>query len=176
MRGCAGKFGGYDVARSAERPGAPVAELVDAADSKSVARKGVLVRVRPGAPIQSIKPLSARHASYLGMGANWPSSMFTNRLKVSSLQVSALGRQADVTDGWRHFRYVPRGDILQISGHPGGDHLNGTYVPVKAPPQHHERTHIRQAQWLRVRAQFRHSYSAPDCEDRQALAIAATWR
>src|SRR5262249_56003526 len=32
------------------RNGAPVAELVDAADSKSVARKGVLVRVRPGAP------------------------------------------------------------------------------------------------------------------------------
>ena len=29
---------------------APVAEVVDAADSKSVARKGVLVRVRPGAP------------------------------------------------------------------------------------------------------------------------------
>src|SRR3954454_24636659 len=32
------------------RARAPVAELVDAADSKSVARKGVLVRVRPGAP------------------------------------------------------------------------------------------------------------------------------
>ena len=48
--GCARKIGGYDGARSAERPGAPVAELVDAADSKSVARKGVLVRVRPGAP------------------------------------------------------------------------------------------------------------------------------
>ena len=31
-------------------PAAPVAELVDAANSKSVARKGVLVRVRPGAP------------------------------------------------------------------------------------------------------------------------------
>ena len=30
--------------------GAPVAELVDAADSKSVGRKPVLVRVRPGAP------------------------------------------------------------------------------------------------------------------------------
>ena len=30
---------------------APVAELVDAADSKSVAREGVLVRVRPGAPL-----------------------------------------------------------------------------------------------------------------------------
>jgi hypothetical protein len=30
---------------------APVAELVDAADSKSVARKGVLVRFRPGAPL-----------------------------------------------------------------------------------------------------------------------------
>ena len=29
---------------------APVAELVDAADSKSVVRKDVLVRVRPGAP------------------------------------------------------------------------------------------------------------------------------
>ena len=37
-----------------DRPGAPVAELVDAADSKSVARKGVLVRVRPGAPIKTI--------------------------------------------------------------------------------------------------------------------------
>jgi hypothetical protein len=34
-------------------PRAPVAELVDAADSKSVARKGVLVRLRPGAPINS---------------------------------------------------------------------------------------------------------------------------
>ena len=31
--------------------GAPVAELVDATDSKSVSRKGVPVRVRPGAPI-----------------------------------------------------------------------------------------------------------------------------
>ena len=30
--------------------GAPVAELADAADSKSVARKGVGVRVSPGAP------------------------------------------------------------------------------------------------------------------------------
>src|SRR3546814_11980774 len=29
---------------------APVVELVDATDSKSVARKGVLVQVRPGAP------------------------------------------------------------------------------------------------------------------------------
>ena len=33
---------------------APVAELVDAADSKSAIRKDVLVRVRPGAPIESI--------------------------------------------------------------------------------------------------------------------------
>src|SRR5262249_7457402 len=32
---------------------APVAEVVDAADSKSVAREGVLVRVRPGAPVVS---------------------------------------------------------------------------------------------------------------------------
>ena len=31
-----------------------MAELVDAADSKSVARKGVLVRVRPGAPTATI--------------------------------------------------------------------------------------------------------------------------
>ncbi len=30
--------------------GAPVAELVDAVDSKSAVRTGVLVRVRPGAP------------------------------------------------------------------------------------------------------------------------------
>jgi hypothetical protein len=37
---------------------APVAELVDAADSKSVARKSVLVRVRPGAP-QKIFALAA---------------------------------------------------------------------------------------------------------------------
>jgi hypothetical protein len=37
-----------------------VAELVDAADSKSVARKGVLVRVRPGAPL--ILHHSARQA------------------------------------------------------------------------------------------------------------------
>gem|GEM_PF-6067014 len=29
---------------------APVVKLVDAADSKSAARKGVLVQVRPGAP------------------------------------------------------------------------------------------------------------------------------
>src|SRR5215831_17216888 len=35
------------------RRGASVAELVDAADSKSVARKGVLVRVRPEAPSSS---------------------------------------------------------------------------------------------------------------------------
>ena len=33
--------------------GAPVAELVDATDSKSVVRKDVLVRVRPGVPIFS---------------------------------------------------------------------------------------------------------------------------
>jgi hypothetical protein len=52
--GCTAKIAGYDGARSAGWPGAPVAELVDAADSKSVARKGVLVRVRPGAPIKSI--------------------------------------------------------------------------------------------------------------------------
>jgi hypothetical protein len=62
--------------------------------SKSAFRKEVLVRVRPGAPIQSSKPLSA-------------SSKSTDWLKVSSLQVSALGRQADITHGWRHFRYVP---------------------------------------------------------------------
>ena len=37
---------------------APVAESVDAADSKSVAREGVLVQVRPGAPA------FARFASY----------------------------------------------------------------------------------------------------------------
>jgi urea carboxylase-associated protein 1 len=35
-------------------PSAPVAELVDAADSKSVGREAVLVRVRPGAPSGSI--------------------------------------------------------------------------------------------------------------------------
>src|SRR5689334_9723551 len=55
--GCARKIGGYDAARSAGRPGAPVAELVDAADSKSVARKGVLVRVRPGAPNENQKSI-----------------------------------------------------------------------------------------------------------------------
>ena len=38
----------------ATRPGAPVAELVDAADSKSVEGNLVLVRVRPGAPINSM--------------------------------------------------------------------------------------------------------------------------
>ena len=32
---------------------APVAELVDAVDSKSAVRTGVLVRVRPGAPYPS---------------------------------------------------------------------------------------------------------------------------
>ena len=32
---------------------APVAELVDAVDSKSAVRTGVLVRVRPGAPFSS---------------------------------------------------------------------------------------------------------------------------
>src|SRR5919106_3228127 len=37
---------------------APVAEVVDAADSKSVARKGVLVRVRPGAPLSEHSWLS----------------------------------------------------------------------------------------------------------------------
>jgi hypothetical protein len=34
---------------------APVAESVDAADSKSVAREGVLVQVRPGAPRFALK-------------------------------------------------------------------------------------------------------------------------
>ena len=28
---------------------------------------------------------------------------------------------------------VPIGDILTIPGHPSGDHLNGTYVPVEEP-------------------------------------------
>ena len=37
------------------RPQAPVAELVDAANSKSVARKSVLVRVRPGAPLPILR-------------------------------------------------------------------------------------------------------------------------
>lgn len=49
---------------------APVVELVDAADSKSVARKGVGVRVSPGAPpVQMgivrgliLAPLQATHA------------------------------------------------------------------------------------------------------------------
>ncbi len=40
---------------------APVAELVDATDSKSVVRKGVLVRVRPGAPTSPFKNFG--HAS-----------------------------------------------------------------------------------------------------------------
>ena len=45
---------------------APVAELVDAVDSKSAVRTGVLVRVRPGAPFSSdrsvcLGPLFVRH-------------------------------------------------------------------------------------------------------------------
>ena len=38
----------------------------------------------------------------------------TNQLKVYSLQASALGRQADITDGWRHFRYVPIRDFRSL--------------------------------------------------------------
>src|SRR5215469_1281214 len=63
---CTPAFAGYDGARSAKRPGAPVAELVDAADSKSVARKGVLVRVRPGAPVKSkTKAAGSDHSRWL---------------------------------------------------------------------------------------------------------------
>src|ERR1700676_1475801 len=55
--------------------------------SKSVACKGVLVRVRPGAPIQSIKPPSARHARCIGMGAkteNLGESIWVGRRQSSS--------------------------------------------------------------------------------------------
>ena len=41
--------------------GAPVAELVDATDSKSVVRKDVLVRVRPGVPIISMGCVIFQH-------------------------------------------------------------------------------------------------------------------
>jgi hypothetical protein len=30
-------------------------------------------------------------------------------------------------------QYLPIGDILTILGHPIGDHLRGTYVPVEEP-------------------------------------------
>jgi hypothetical protein len=42
--------------------------------------------------------------------ANWP---VVGALKAYFLQVSALGRQADITHGWRHFRYVPEAEMLR---------------------------------------------------------------
>jgi hypothetical protein len=50
-----------------------VAELVDAADSKSVARKGVLVRFRPGAPMKSISEIIANTAT----GSELPAGALT---------------------------------------------------------------------------------------------------
>ena len=44
-----------------------MAELVDAADSKSVARKGVLVRFRPGAPNVDEKKARVSCARILGL-------------------------------------------------------------------------------------------------------------
>jgi hypothetical protein len=47
--------------------------------------------------------------------------------------MSALLCLADPMQTRRQFRNVPIGDILTIPGHPSGDHLNGTYVPVEEP-------------------------------------------
>src|SRR4051812_46349574 len=48
----------------------PSGEMVDAADSKSVGRKVVLVRVRPGAPTLACKLASARQAIRRGRSAD----------------------------------------------------------------------------------------------------------
>ena len=88
------------------RLGAPVAELVDAADSKSVARKGVLVRVRPGAP-QALEYQSRVPAAYVPAGGN---------SRLASIRVAALPGDS-AASGTPYWRPTGRKDCsLQMAG------------------------------------------------------------
>ena len=61
-----------------------VAELVDAADSKSVVRENVLVRVRPGAPISLIVRLPGScRAPMAIVGRERDASMTSRRVSLS---------------------------------------------------------------------------------------------
>ena len=63
----------------------------------------------------------------------WTSAMGHSRRFRDVRVAAALPPTAVMMLQCRKRRDVPIGDILTIPGHPSGDHLNGTYVPVEEP-------------------------------------------